>query len=210
MPETPHALLRSLPSGRAATPQPRDRDRDRDLAALARAAQTGDEAAWTTLVTRFNAPLRGIARSYRLSATDVDDVVQATWLDALQDIHHLRDPAAIAGWLATTTRRKALRSLQTRTREQLTNDPTDHDRIDPEDPEQRVLAAERRRILGDALTNLPERQRRLMTLLLASDPALDYKGISHLLSMPLGSLGPTRARSLARLARNPTLQALQD
>jgi DNA-directed RNA polymerase specialized sigma24 family protein len=58
----------------------------------------------------------------------VDDVVQATWLRLLEDIRRLREPAAVAGWLETTTRRNAMRHLYGRNREELSGDPRLGDR----------------------------------------------------------------------------------
>jgi RNA polymerase sigma factor (sigma-70 family) len=179
-----------------------------DLAGLVLAARAGDGSAWTKLIGRFDRTLRRIAGSYGLAPADVDDVLQATWLDLLRDIERLREPAAIAGWLATATRRRALRSLQARAREQLTGDPGVGDGPDLHGPEAGVLARERRAVLARALATLPGRHRRLMTLLLA-EPALDYRQVGELLAMPVGSIGPIRARSLARLSRHPELRALR-
>ena len=108
---------------REVAPPSAPRDADRELVSLVRASRAGDSAAWTQLVERFTPTLRRIARSYRLQPSDVDDVVQATWLRLFAHIEQLRDPAAVAGWLATTTRRECLRVLQGHVREHLTDDP---------------------------------------------------------------------------------------
>jgi RNA polymerase sigma factor (sigma-70 family) len=172
-----------------------------------RAAQAGDEHAWTRLVQRFDRTLRRIARSYRLVPDEVDDVVQTTWLDLLEAIERIREPAAIGAWLVTTTRRNALRRRQVHVREQLSDDPVLGDAPDSEGPEAELLTAERRTVLADALIGLPERHRQLLTVLL-TQPELDYRQIGQLLSMPVGSIGPIRARALARLARSPELRAI--
>jgi RNA polymerase sigma factor (sigma-70 family) len=150
-----------------------------------------------------------IARSYRLAPADADDVVQASWLNLLEDIDDLREPAAVGGWLATTTRRNAMRLLQRRTREQLTDDPDLGDRPDSPGPEVGLLATEQSETLVRAMAVLPERHRRLM-MVLVDRPTLDYREVSELLSMPVGSIGPTRARSLARLSRDPQLRKLRE
>ena len=159
------------------------------------------------LVPRHDRRLRRAARAYGLSPWDVDDVVQATWLQYLEHGHTLRDPAATGAWLETTARRLSLRLLQRRVREQP---------VAPEDtpavagglePEATVLAAERRRTLHDALTRLPERQRSLMRLLVLR-PELSYEEAGRQLAMPVGSIGPTRARCLERLRLDLRLRAL--
>ena len=152
--------------------------------------------------------LRAIARSYRLSPIDVDDVVQATWLRLLTHIHQLREPAAIGGWLATTARRESLRVLQAATREQLTDDPGLGDGAEDDGPDAGILAADRRAVLARALATLPDRHSALMTLL-AEQSKPDYRQISTTLGMPIGSIGPTRARILARLQHHPEVMSLQ-
>jgi DNA-directed RNA polymerase specialized sigma24 family protein len=92
-------------------------------------------------------------------------------------------------------------------REQLSDDPVLGDAPDSEGPEAELLTAERRTVLADALIGLPERHRQLLTVLL-TQPELDYRQIGQLLSMPVGSIGPIRARALARLARSPELRAI--
>lgn len=175
------------------------------VAELVGAARTGDDRAWERLHARFAPLLRGIARSYRLSPSDVDDVAQTTWLRLFDHIDRLREPAAVAGWLATTARRECLRVLQTPLRECPSDDPELGDRTDFADPESELLAAEQRVALGHALAVLPERHRELMTLLVA-EPALQYHEVSAALAIPIGSIGPIRARSLVRLARHPELR----
>jgi RNA polymerase sigma factor (sigma-70 family) len=180
---------------------------DRELVALVRAARAGDHDAWSGLVRRFDGPLRGIARSYRLAPADVDDVLQATWIRLLRHIGRIHEPAAIAGWLTTTVRRESMRLLQRPVREQLVDDPALGDRPEPDSAEAALLAAERRAVLDRALASLPERHRQLM-MLLASEASPDYGRISEALDMPRGSIGPIRARCLARLERSVELRQL--
>ena len=205
----PSSVTRS-PAGRRRRAPVRGSSSDpaADLVALVSAARTADDGAWARLVARFDRQLRSIAVSYGLSAADVDDAVQATWLLLFRNIERVREPAAVAGWLATTVRRECLRLLQRPVREQLSDDPHLGDRADVDGPEEQLFAAERRAVLGDALAVLPDRHRRLM-MLLATDPAPDYEHISISLDMPRGSIGPIRARCLARLARNPELRTLR-
>lgn len=181
---------------------------ERALLELVSAARAGDDRAWERLHARFSPMLRGIARSYRLSSSDVDDAVQMAWVRLVTHIARLREPAAIGAWLATTTRRECLRLLQGPVRERVTDDPDLGDGADwSADPEHELLAAERRAALGRALDTLPERHRQLMALLVAQ-PAMDYQTLSATLGMPRGSIGPIRARSLARLKCHDELRDL--
>src|SRR4051794_14518174 len=115
---------------------------DRDLAADVHAARTGDDDAWARLIDRFDRTLRRIARSYRLPPADVDDAVQAAWMQLFRHIGRIRDPAAVSGWLATTTRRESMRLCQAPVRERLTDDGRLLDGVTHDGPETALLAAE--------------------------------------------------------------------
>lgn len=185
-------------------------DRDQELVELVRSACAGDQLAWEQLYARFTPTLCGVARSYRLSASDVEDAVQTAWLRLLDNIGRVREPAAVGAWLTITTRRECLRLLRGTARECPSDDPAlgdVADRAAAADPERILLATERRAILRGALAELPERQRELMTLL-AVDPSIDYCTVGETLAMPVGSIGPTRARSLARLRDHPQVHDL--
>jgi RNA polymerase sigma factor (sigma-70 family) len=182
---------------------------DSDLTGLVQAAVGGDERAVAGLVVRFDRGLRLTARSYGLSGWDVDDVVQHTWTQFLEHGSGMRNPGAIGKWLVTTARRHALRVLQRHVRERLTADPESeiaHDHTDELDVE--LLAGETRAALHASLSRLTDRQRELMTLLL-EEPHLSYEEVGRRLALPIGSIGPTRARSLTRLRGERGLQALR-
>src|SRR5690349_6700883 len=90
----------------APAPSPASLVRDEQLVATVRRASAGERDAWEQLYARFTPMLRGVAGSYRLSPTDVEDAVQTTWLRLVDNIARLREPAAIGGWLTMTTRRE--------------------------------------------------------------------------------------------------------
>jgi RNA polymerase sigma factor (sigma-70 family) len=194
---------------------PSGRPGDADVEELFLAARDGDGDAWGGLVRAYEPRLRHIARSCRLAPDDVDDIVQATWVELFKAIRRIRDPAAVGGWLATVTRRNALRSRQLQMREQLTDDADLGESAegtrsrDFQSPEASVLASERHAALAAAVAGLPDRHRRLLTVLV-SEPDLGYRQVSERLGMPVGSIGPIRARALARLARDESLLAVSD
>jgi RNA polymerase sigma factor (sigma-70 family) len=199
---TPPSTLRVLAGGDAKPAPP-----DRELAAIVSAAAAGDAAALRSLVDRFDRALRSVTRFYRLSQWDADDIIQTTWLAFLEHGRTLREPAAVSGWLMTTARRQSLRLLQCRMREQPTDDPTLGDNLDG-DPHDELLAAEQRAALLGALEELPLRKRRLMTLLVAK-PDMSYEEVGETLGMPIGSIGPTRLRSISHLRDSSKLKALR-
>jgi RNA polymerase sigma factor (sigma-70 family) len=189
----------------------RIRGRADELDALLRAVNAGDGTAWRRLIERFTSRVRAVTRAYRLNAHDADDVMQTTWLRLLERIDGIREPAAVGAWIETTARRESLRVLRVARREW----PTDSDQLldAPVDAvaERRLVAAQDRAAydqaltrLPEALTRLPQSQQRLLSMLL-SDPAPSYAEISRRLDMPIGSIGPIRARCIARLRRDPEL-----
>jgi RNA polymerase sigma factor (sigma-70 family) len=174
------------------------------VAALVHAAAAGDAYAWDAIVQRFGGLIRGLARSFRLSDADANDVVQTTWLRLLRSIDRLDDPAALGAWLATTARRESLRLLQAQTRSVATAEPILCDQADDSTLEDQAAERERCAALRGAVDRLPARSRVLVEMLL-TNPECTYEQVGVALGMPIGSIGPTRERSLARLRRDPRL-----
>jgi RNA polymerase sigma factor (sigma-70 family) len=172
---------------------------------LVSAARSGDERAWEALVARFTPTIRAVARSYRLNTADVEDIVQTTWAKAFAHLSRIRQPEALGGWLRVTAGREALRTAQHRRREIVDDEPEQADLTDNTTPEDALLAAEQHEFVHAAIEQLPDRQR---TLLTALDGACSYADVARNLDIPLGAIGPTRARALARLRANHRLAAL--
>ena len=171
-----------------------------DLATLVRASVDGDEDAWNELVRRHAHLVVIIIRHYRLSAADAQDVSQLVWLRLVEHLANIREPAALPGWLVTTTKHECQRYLRTNSRS-VSMDPlamTQLGPVDREEIDEALLAAEQRRVLLEGLEELTAQQRQLLTLLVA-DPPYAYADISRILGMPIGSIGPTRNRALDKL-----------
>lgn len=170
-------------------------------------ARDGDEAAWAELVRQFAPLVWAICRRFRLQDAERDDVAQNVWIRLLEALAQLRDPAALPGWLSTTTRRECLRVVDASRRRQAREllgteapDPT----LMP--PEQDLLAEELDAALRAAFADLQPRCQKLLVLLMQSPP-VPYAEISARLELPIGAIGPNRARCLARLRRRPALAA---
>jgi RNA polymerase sigma factor (sigma-70 family) len=174
-------------------------------------ARDGDRDAWDQLVERFAPLVWSICRRYRLSLADAEDVNQTVWLVLVEQLGNLRVPAALPGWLATTTHREALRVQRAaRKYESLGSDADIETMADPYAAliEQEILAAERKAALRAAFAELPARCQRLLSMLMA-DPPPSYAEISQSIPIPMGSIGPQRSRCLSRLRRSPVLTALR-
>src|SRR5215218_10059262 len=85
-----------------------ERRRPSELASIVRSATDGDALAWSELFRRFTRRIGAVARAHGLGVHEADDVVQDTWLRALEHLGDLRDPESVAGWLNTTARRESL------------------------------------------------------------------------------------------------------
>ena len=185
---------------------PRPTPVSQPLAPLVRAAAARDDRAWEALYTRFTPTLRAAVRGFRLCPADVDDVVQQTWLAAFRRIHTLEKPDAICGWLLVTARREALRSLQRRVREVVTDELPERAVPQAAPPEHELIDEERRRALRSAVRRLHGRKQLVLDALLQT-PDASYVDLAQRLQMPIGSIGPTRERGLEHLRSDSTLGA---
>jgi len=183
---------------------------DPSVVALVMRARTGDKDAWDEIVERYASLVWSICKAFRLSRADADDVGQTVWLSLVEQLPRLREPAALPGWLATATRRECLRSAHLAERQQRLNQQVDADGlVDARVPEldQELIDAERNAALMAGLRQLDERCRLLLALLMRQPP-VPYADISAKLDMPIGAIGPTRARCLGKLRRSPAVAAL--
>ena len=176
---------------------------------VTRAAQ-GEKPAWDALVERFSPLIWSICRKHRLSDADAEDVGQNVWLQLMGQLGKIRDPAALPGWLVTVTRRECLRVMGAKQRPPMAGHVIDAEIIadgQSEAAEQKLLATERHDALREAFAALPPSGRQLIALLL-EDPPVSYAEISARLSIPVGSIGPTRRRCVNKLRRYPAVAAL--
>jgi RNA polymerase sigma factor (sigma-70 family) len=172
-----------------------------DLASLVAGAAAGEQKSWDELVQRFAGLVWHVARAHRLGDADASDVAQTVWLRLVESLPRLREPAAVGGWLATTTRHECLRVLRMSGRE-VPDDSAALLEIPSQEasPEAVVELAEDRERVRGALERLSDRCRTLLRAL-AYAPDDSYAHISAALGMPVGSIGPTRSRCLQHLRR---------
>jgi RNA polymerase sigma factor (sigma-70 family) len=179
------------------------------VADLVARARNGDQRAWDALVERYTPLIWSICRHYRLSHADIEDVGQRIWLQFVSHLGAIREPAALPGWLATTTRRECIRVMRTARGSQAAEQLLDESIPDEQTrtAEQELLAAERRAALREAFTCLSPSRQQLMALLI-QDPPVSYAEISAKLGIPVSSIGPTRRRCLDQIRRHPAIAAL--
>jgi RNA polymerase sigma factor (sigma-70 family) len=196
-----------------AAPPDADRGRRNGLVTgLVTRARNGDKQAWDVLVERYAPLIWSICRRYRLSGADADDAAQNVWLLLVDHLDDIRVPAALPGWLATTTRRECGRVLRATQGPLAASCVLDAGILADEQAataDQELLAAERHAALREAFADLPPGCQQLLTLLIAGRP-VPYTQISTRLGIAVGSIGPTRHRCLDKLRRHPAITALID
>lgn len=165
---------------------------------LVECAAHGDAAAWEEIVDRYAGLVWAVTRGYGLSRADAADVSQTTWLRLAEHLDRIRDPESIGAWLATTARHEALRLVRVKARH-VAMDAV-HEAVVDTDPDERLIREERYHELWRALEALPPPCKTLLRVLCAEPPP-SYAEVSAALSMPIGSIGPTRNRCLDRLRK---------
>lgn len=177
------------------------------LTSLVARAIAGDEEAWAEIVRRHTKLVMARVRQFRLSPSQAEDVAQTVWLNLLEHLGDLRDPEALPGWISTATRHECIR-MANLSRRSVPVDPQ-AGRFDVQDDAELdgdLLRTERHAALRAALAELPDHQRRLL-LLLSTDPPPTYQEVSAQLGIPVGSIGPTRQRGLARLRQTAAIRS---
>jgi RNA polymerase sigma factor (sigma-70 family) len=171
-----------------------------DAAWLVRGAAAGDRWAWERLIEQYARLIWAMTRDFKLAESDAADVFQVTWLRLLEHIDRLERPDRVGSWLAATARNECLRAVAARKKVvPVHDDAALHDAAAHQpDVDERLLADERNKAVRDALSRLPQRWQRLVEMLMA-DPPASYAEISDQLGLPVGSIGPTRGRCMARL-----------
>ncbi|AGL18416.1 RNA polymerase sigma factor [Actinoplanes sp. N902-109] len=162
-------------------------------------AQTGDERAFERLIRTFESLVWWTVRTFRLAEADAEDAVQNTWLRMYEHLHEIRDPDRTGAWLTTVARRECLQLLRTGRRE-VVGLPPDTDRPDERGPQPERVAVQRSMndLLWRHVNELPAPARTLLTTLSAGNSP-GYAAFARSTDMPIGSVGPTRQRSLRKL-----------
>ena len=176
---------------------------DADLIADCR---NGDESAWEQIVSRNQRLLFSIPRRAGLSVDQASDVLQEVFTTLFEKLDKLEKPEFLRAWLVSTTRFKTMHYLarEHRGRHKSIDDDTDavFDLTDPGAlPDQVMVTLERAEQISLAFAGLEPKCLRLLTMLYVEEPPIPYSEISEELGVPIGSIGPTRARCLEKLLK---------
>jgi RNA polymerase sigma factor (sigma-70 family) len=175
---------------------------------LVRSAAEGDGRAWNELFRRYTSAIRAVATAHRLQPHEADDIVQLTWLRLLEHIDDLRELEKVGGWLRTTARHESCRLLK-RARRELPSERLPDTAEDAPSAFETAVEAERAAALQRALERVSPRQRAFIDALL-DDASPSYASVADALGVPVGSIGPTRIRTMDRLRNDAVLMAVAD
>lgn len=166
----------------------------------------GDDDAWRELIGRYQALVYSVPRRMGLPPEDSADVFQRVCITLYQRLGAVRDPNRLGGWLLTTATREAIRASRRKRRDVPIDTAPEDDAqapLDPPDarplPDDVFAELEIAQLLRSALAELSERCRLILSEFLREDESPNYRDIARRIGVPVGSLGPTRARCLARL-----------
>lgn len=172
---------------------------ERTLTELIEGAKAGSHQDLDALVERLGNLVWSVVRSFRLPNEDALDAAQMTWLRFVESIANIHDPERVGLWLATTARRESMKSIE-RSKRSMPVDPHGAFRT-LETPSDEYAGVDNRDLANqvlDAVEALQEPCRQLLRMLLC-DPAPSYEEVSRALVIPVGTIGPRRARCLQRL-----------
>lgn len=164
-----------------------------------RAWKDGDRTALDQLVRAVTPVLWQVVRAYGLDHATAEDVVQSTWMTLIKRSEQVRDDQAVLRWLTVSARREAWRVAQQRARANPTEDTAIEMALPAaRSPEAEVLESDTWRRLWAHVGELDERCQRLLRVVAFAERP-DYASLAQEMSMPMGSIGPTRSRCLAKL-----------
>ena len=167
---------------------------------LVQRCRQGDGVAWDTLVGRYERLVYYVARQYGLVGDDAADIVQQTFTTMLESLHVFHQDSNLKSWLGTVAKRHAWRYLKRYDQEQVHTDSDLNEshimttQITPDDNNWEIA-----QWLTDGLNQISEKCRNLLYALYLEDGGLPYDAVVAKLGISRGSIGPTRARCLAKL-----------
>lgn len=168
---------------------------------LIEACLNGNSHAWEALISRYQRLIYSIPIRYGLQEHDANDIFQNVSILLLENLARIRERERLGAWLVITTRRECWRMLRSHKEAALNADTTPFGETPNSRPqsEDDYLLLERQAIIRSAVEQLGSPCRQLLTLLFYAEPRPAYNQVAQSLSLPEGSIGPTRARCLEKL-----------
>lgn len=180
---------------------------DSDLQ-LVSACRRGDQLAWEKLIRRYQRLIYAIPLRAGLDDDHAAEIFQDVFMTLFEKLNDIEQPEKLHAWLVTTTRRKTIHTISktlVRPRSHVDADEPQHAaaliRDETPLPDEQLVILEEQHRIRVALSSLDERCRTLLEMLFYRAEPPSYADIATALGIPEGSIGPTRARCLAKLLR---------
>jgi RNA polymerase sigma factor (sigma-70 family) len=161
----------------------------------------GDDKAWHELIDLVGPVIFSHCRKSRLSRDESFDIFGRVSYQLVNSINSLKSPEKILSFVITITRRQIYNFYQNLKIVDFYGEQT-LDSI-PDDvgvsPDKLYETTRIRQVLMEAMSHLSDRDNKLVKMLFFDPNEPSYKEISEKLKMPVSSIGPIRAKILARL-----------
>lgn len=174
---------------------------------LVSACRRGDQLAWERLIRRYQRLIYAIPLRAGLDADHAAEIFQDVFTTLFQKLNDLEQPEKLQAWLVTTTRRKTLHAIS-KAKVQQSHVISDEEpevstsiRDEAPLPDEQLLILEEQHRIRMALSSLDDRCKTLLEMLFYASEPPSYSEIASSLGLPEGSIGPTRARCLAKLLK---------
>lgn len=180
-------------------------------AQLIEACRRGDESAWEALVLKYQKLIYAIPRRAGVDDDQAAEIFQEVFTTLFSKLNDIEEPDRLHAWLVTTAKRKTWKTIARAKNWQQFETGDDEDRAFTNElqdiPDEGILAddamiqLEEQHLLRTAVAALDDRCRALIELLFYSASPPAYSDVAQTLNIPEGSIGPTRARCLAKMLR---------
>lgn len=171
------------------------------------ACRAGLETAWETIVYKYQNLIFSIPRRAGLDGDAASDVLQEVFKTLFEKLDSIEQPQFLRAWLTTTARHKTIHYIQREKRGKIQPLFDEENEINYEVPDRALLPdevlvrLEKDIQIETALSKIDDRCRRLVTMLYLEAEQIPYQEIADALGLPVGSIGPTRARCLKKLLK---------
>jgi len=167
---------------------------------LVEACLAGDEQAWELLLERYGRLIYTIALRFKFSPQIADEVFQEVCLILLEKLYTLQKRERLHAWIVTVTRRACIQRLRSTNPSVVPlHELSDTGPGEEETVDEQLVLSEQQHALYQAMINLNERCRFLLHALFFAEERPSYAEIAETLDVPVGSVGPIRARCLEKL-----------
>jgi len=174
---------------------------------LVNACRSGSEAAWELIVYKYQNLIFSVPRRAGLDRDAASDVLQDVFKTLFEKLDSLEQPQFLRAWLTTTARHKTIHFIQKEKRGKFLPLLGEENEINYEVfdtallPDEVLLRLEKENQIESALSKIDNRCRLLLTMLYLEIEQIPYQQIADALDLPVGSIGPTRARCLKKLLK---------